>query len=260
MKAVSGPHHIRNAAIGTVLTGVFGWGWFITTNVIAIKQQLADGGNKQIVAALQSPESPSSLRANLSTVIAQVQVAQAEGKNPVPAKVIPLSRAIGAVLASDSAPPEAWRAAGQLISYRSSTSGEANSVNSCVAGTGEQVYDGPVDPASSIAPGDTLRTTLRLANCTLVLDDPSLMESDAGRAIMKAFALTGYPPDRFRLALLLTNVRVVYSGGPIVADRIVCQGCTFDIKLNSAPPPQGRAVVETLLAANDFRDVTMKLS
>ena len=77
------------------------WAWFITNNVIAIKQQLADDGNKQIVAELTNPESPQQLQANLSTVVAQVRSVRVNGKKPDPKKIAGLSNAVAQVIRQD---------------------------------------------------------------------------------------------------------------------------------------------------------------
>jgi hypothetical protein len=265
MQTLNAPHTLRNTIIGVLLaamvSGIGWWVFFVTTNITAMKQQLTDGGNKQIVAELQNPKSPDSLRANLSTVIAQVQVAQVEGRKPVANKVIPLSDAIAKVVASPTAPSEAWQAASQLISYRSSSlDGGPNPSNTCVLGKGFIGPDGPVKPAKSLEPDEVFTFTLHLSNCTLLLDDPHIRESEPYKHMADKVIELGMPQDRVRVVLVLNNVHIVYEGGEIPAQRIVCQGCTFDLKLFSAPTQQGKEMIHTLLASNDLEAVNLKLS
>ena len=74
------------------------WCYHLGAKVTAVEQQLADGGNAKIVAELKSPKSSAQLQANLSTVIAQVQTARVDGKQPNAKKVNALSDALSEVV------------------------------------------------------------------------------------------------------------------------------------------------------------------
>ena len=104
--------------LGILIPGLGFWGWYVTTNIIAMKQQLADGGNAKLVAELKSPKSTEQLQANLTTVVAQVATARANDKAPNPQKVKALSSAIAQVVQKNPNLQEAWQAAAQVVSFR----------------------------------------------------------------------------------------------------------------------------------------------
>jgi hypothetical protein len=100
-----------------LLGGIGWWAFYVTTSIIAIKQQLRDGGSKELVTELTHPASEEQLRANLSLVAAQANVARLK-KQPPTVQTTMVSDAVAQVLQKNSGVPEAWQAAAQLIALR----------------------------------------------------------------------------------------------------------------------------------------------
>lgn len=230
------------------------WGWFITTNVIAIKQQLADGGNKQIVAQLKNPSSPQQLQANLSTVIAQIQTTSANGTKMSSKKVAALSGAVAQVIQTNPSVPEVWPAASQLAMVRPTTLSPAlipanyvfppgpfhpNTVN-CFDLKIPSIYgrESAEDPYVS--------ATLLLRNCTFALDD--LKAFYAHEEAAQAKTIYGY--RKLQINIVLIGVHVTYGGGPVIPfQSLQAFNCTYQFSLPSVPPSLGSELVETLLTA-----------
>lgn len=240
-------HGLRNGLAAASLVPVLWWVYFITSNVVAIKQQLRDGGNKEIVASLEHPQSPAILRADLNTVIASIQTAQAKGIAPNAAKTGSLSRAIAQVIQEPSPPLEAWQAAGQLISYRTQ-SAKATELPTCKL----QVNDAGSQPSPLIT---GYRLDLVLRDCTLVIDDPKLPEyfreeTESARERLNV------SPDAIYVHYALSNVHVVYSGRPIFANTIQMFNCAFEFRISSEPASEGKGIVEKILIADDLNSIT----
>jgi len=216
-----------------------GWAAYITINVVAMKQSLADGGNAKIVAELKAPKSPAQLQANLSSVIAQVQTAQASGKKPDTEKVLKLSNAVNGVLDKNATIPEAWQATSALIGYRSQTTTDESKECSDPSGT------------SVMAPLIGHSTyTLTYANCTYTMDSP------AGIYVAENFVKTN-GADRI---LEFDHVRVVYRGGSVPPlGKVIFHDCSFDLQLYVPPPSLIQKMARTLLASSNIDDVNVAL-
>lgn len=257
VKALDSSHGLRNGIIFVVIAAFLGWMGYITVSVVAMKQQLADGGNKQLVSELKSPKSPEQLRANLATVVAQVQTARANHAKPNTAKLEALSGAVSQVLKKDDSLPEGWQAAGQLISYRTQVSTSPN-LGYCVSRPWTQTFQtGSDDEDASKLPQGAFRVSeIKFHDCTLVLDDVSSFEnSDADRWAMRA------TPRKKVVVLELYNVHVVYRGGAVVpVDSVLFSDCTFEFQTLSPPPATGQQLTKSLLAAADLRSVSVELS
>ena len=235
---------IAKWVLGIFIPLVIGWGAFITINVIAMKQSLADGGNTKLVTELKAPKSPEQLQANLSTVTAQIQTARVDGKRPDSKKVAALSGALAQVVSSYPTLSEGWHTAGELISYRAVPSEPENPAE--CRGAGNAVSSGFWDAR--------IHVTYLLHDCTLSLDQ-SANDSD------RLFIPSGlYGTSRVGNALLLKNVHVVYHGGPISfpGDTLIFWNCTFEFQISSPPPAPANSLTETLLAASDINQVTFK--
>lgn len=63
------------------------------------------------------------------------------------------------------------------------------------------------------------------------------------------------------ITIRLTNVRVIYNGGPILpVNRIVFTNCLFDFHLNADPKSmQGRSIVKLLLASDDLQHTNVEV-
>ena len=240
------------------------WGWYITSNVIAIKQQLADGGNKQIVAQLHSPQSSEKLRAALSTVIAQVQTSRADGQKPNPVKIGALSRALSQVVKKDPELPEAWQAAAELISYDTSYPSAVR----VPPDLGTQIRPAPVSGSCYDLPtvqegphptGTSSTDTMVLHDCILDLSDLEAFEGSEQVKAMKATTL-GWR-GAVVIVLDLVRVKVTYHGGAVIPVTLIqTYGCQFDFDVSTPPPPRGKALLEALLSTDLSRsDVAVQL-
>jgi hypothetical protein len=222
------------------------WGWYITTNVIAMKQSMTDGGNTKLVAELKSPKSPDQLQANLATVDAQIQTARANGTKPNIKKVDALSGALSQVVKNDPDLPEAWQAAVQLVNYKYQPQVTiARPLPSCLSlsGPGTISFMGP------ISPGDPVRLTFVLHNCTLNLDDENFWLTQMGKGIHDAMDTH---PASYSIILIVHNSNITYSGGKFLpVNQIQFQNCSFELKQPTVLPNRNvQLVTEQLLAAN----------
>jgi hypothetical protein len=236
-------HTFRNNSLVAVISAaVLGLGWwvfFITSSVIAMRQQLADGGNKQIVAELNAPKSEQQLQANLSTVIAQVQRAQLDGQKPNPEKISALGGALSRVVQRSPGVPDAWHAAATLINYRTAAKKSNNQI--CKPSGNEM--------AIGLSPDFKVQTVIILQDCTLVLDDaPEIVDTKSFKAV----------PENER-GLILKNVHVIYRGGAIIPVKgILFAQCSFDFQMYSAPPLPARSLTVTLLASNNLDRISFQ--
>jgi hypothetical protein len=234
---------------------ILGWAAYMTVNVISMKQALVDGGYAKLVAQLEKPASTEQLRANLSTVVAQVQTARVNATRPNLKKVKALSDAVSNVVTNQPTLPEAWQAAAQLISYRSDSAGLLPDAH---APCGESNNPGGIHVHfTGGPPGADMVGSIVLSNCTLDLDRATSVWASLSSQV-EAKTLNGETITDWHL--FLHNVIVHYSGGPLLyVGQITCDHCVFDFRFQIAPPPIGRRMTETLLASNDINDVFLDL-
>lgn len=239
------------ASLATVVGGAaLGWCFHISGQVTAIAQQLKDGGNPSLVAQIKAPASPAQLKANLSTVVAQVETAKANNKPPEPAKVEALSHAVSAVVKRDPSLPEGWQAASALVSFRPASNDVLlpPSLTALVGGPKPNDADCftkklEVIPPPPIPAGQPANVVL--SDCTLRMDAPAdflkAMDRDTPGGGGAFFAFEG-------VNLTLVRVHLVYRGGPLIQpDKVVMYGCTFDFDLDKQPPPRGVRLIMALL-------------
>jgi hypothetical protein len=234
---------IALVAVATVGVGWMGWIsimlFGMKGDMQAVKQKLKDGGTGDIVSELRQPKSPDQLRASLSTVVAQVQTAKAEGKKPDEKKIAALSGAVAEVIKRDSTTPEAWQAAGELISYRSELPAQAaqiaefSSHQPCTGQTDMDAINRLAFPKGITAGGlpvERMGDTVGLLDhdCTIQLDGKSFSHWKCLRCLVK------------------------YSGGPISMHRSTFEDCIFVFNFNAAQPPapDGRRMGLELLASD----------
>jgi hypothetical protein len=244
---------IAKWVLGIFIPLVIGWGAYITMNVIAMKQQLADGGNTKLVTELKAPKSPDQLRANLSMVSAQIQTAKANGTKPDAKKVQALSTALSQVVQRDPELPEAWQTAFQLVSYRfqlAQIPPDSELRNCLDAPKSLTEFAGTLrEEGDNVAKHRPGHFQLVSSNCVLNLDSNSAFESTSGwqffREVNERAPGNGVHFDLF-------NAIVTYSGnGLIPFDGLKCTNCVFELKPSSAiPPRRGQALTDQLLTAD----------
>jgi hypothetical protein len=192
---------------------VLGFGWLtwaslaiisIKGDMQAIKQKIKDGGLGDIVSELKEPKSNQQLQANLSTVTAQIQTARINGEHPDEKKVEALSGALSQVVRHNPDLPEVWRAASELISYRS-----LNVPLDQRTGVSDVNLPNCTDSApnpmrvTEVGPGGTIKkiSSPYYENCKLTLD--SAVDDDRINFLVRK----GFPGIEFRHCL------IVYKGG-----------------------------------------------
>ena len=148
---------------------------------------------------------------------------------------------------------EVWATSGQLISYRSQSSGvpSPRSQDSCFTQGGNATVLNPPVP-----PGGKLIFQLIDSDCTLVIDDKAGFErSQAYQEFLKVHSL--FPNEYY--ALVLHRVHVVYHGGAIVGAALLAfDNCTFEFQVpNVVPPDEGKTLVRDLLRADLSQPTTV---
>lgn len=223
----------------TILTGWIAWA---TVSLVAIQQSIADGGTTKLVSELKAPKSEEQLKANLTTVSAQIQTAQVQKKRPDPSKVDALSGAVAKVILSDPQIPEAWQTASLLISYR--TPPPVAAPPPCTPNGNVISLLPEVSPNLPSGRNALLFVGFILSNCTLALDGPSPIFSD------QAFQFALNPAHKGIIAtLILRNVHVIYKGGPLPNVRaIVFKNCTFEFQTNKRAPGAAPSLMEAILS------------
>jgi hypothetical protein len=239
--------------LGILIPGLGFWGWFVTTNIIAMKQQLADGGNTKLVTELKNPQSPQQLQANLDTVIAQVETAKAAGQQPNPQKAHALAEAIAQVTRKNPDVPEAWQAATQLVNFRAPLGGAAPA--KCFSGNLNKLLPPERIPPPDNRSGWEFLVVEESDGCTFDLDDAEAVVDRSKEMIDKATQLAA--PERAGLAFRFRNAHIIYRGGPIPLEikLYIFENCTFDWQLPSAPSVAGQRFTQQLLEANNPTDV-----
>ncbi|HEY1214985.1 MAG TPA: hypothetical protein VGE93_15245 [Bryobacteraceae bacterium] len=215
------------ASIGTI--AVLTWGAFITTNVIAMKQNLADGGAHQLVTQLQKADSPKAVAANMNLLKSEVQVEVVSNKKPNRQKIRAISAEVEKTLARFPEVDESWSAAAELVSYSTSSTPVSPEQPLCDTNV-EAGYIPPLPEIgkvpflgylfrncrlrlSSLPSGNVIRgenyTIGRMAyavNVTIVLDDSGISETDISNLVALncrfEFSVSKTPKTRAQRLLL----------------------------------------------------------
>lgn len=88
-------------------------------------------------------------------------------------------------------------------------------------------------------------------DCVMDIGDPSPFE---GTTVARILHIE--PGERVAVGISLENVRVVYHGGPLLpVVFFTFSNCTFDFQMSTPPPQDGISLTQTLLAANDIKNV-----
>ena len=211
----------------------------------------AGAASSKIVAELKSPKSPQQLRATLTTATAEIQTARAAGIKPNEKKLVALTGAISQVVAHNPELPEAWRAATELISYRSETSHpDSRNLSPC------NLQDmKPEQKQKTMPNGDiTITQAFFLSNCSLRLEDvPAMVIPEADLP----FKTVRFVDGKARFPVILSYGEVIYEGGPLAHDAgFIFEDCSFDLRTNGVPDQKGRELLTAALNSNDLYRVT----
>jgi len=240
---------IAKWVLGIFIPLVFGWGAFITINVIAMKQQLADGGNTKLVTELKAPKSPQQLQANLTTVVAQIQTDRVNGTRPNLTKVAALSGALSQVVKDNPQMPEAWQAATLLVSYRSPQ--PIASQKDCFNHSVQTIAAGQISNNTTGAVY-TYSGTLVYTDCTFVLSDVNAFKNSADVKDLIANSVGA----AFPVNIQLIHAHLVYRGGEVIPFlTLQCTACTYDFEYPATPPSPVQKLTRALLLASDYSDI-----
>jgi len=222
----------------------------------AIKQHVAEGGNKQIVSELKDPKSQAQFKATLSTVVAQVQVARANGTKPNEQKVANLSRAVSQASQRDPELSEVWRAASELVSYRSPA--PVKNLGNC----NSRPYS-DVTPIVTPVENQIVMNVINFHDCTIDLGDvDGFLAGGGGQHYKRAIAAMATATNGQMVTVYtFDRVHIIYHGGPVLptASQFIFADCTFDFDLTRMPPPEGQKVTQNLLIAGNINDVKIDL-
>lgn len=245
---------ILSAAATAAGIGAIAWCFNLSNAVAKLQQAVSDGGVTKLVSELKLPSSPDQLKANLSTVIAQVQTAKVNGAKPDPHKVKALSDAVSDVISDNPQLPEGWRAASQLVSFRAGRNAPPqpdcfNKPHFGVMNAWMGDTSGPKVPAP-------MANVWEMDNCTMVLDDIDLfLKSEDGKALEADRRAVPQRP----LFIRLMHAHLVYHGGPVIPfTRLECISCTYEWDLSAPPPDLEKKLTNDLLRADNYADVKIE--
>lgn len=238
---------ISGCATAAVLAAI-GWSIHIGIKIAAIEQSLSDNGVK-LVAELKSPKSMEQLKANLSTVVAQIRTAQVNAKPPDPGKTKVLSRVLSEVVTSQPQLPEAWSAAAELVSYETQGTREPVALPPCDIKNAE-----PESRQVSLPNGGTeYQLGYFLSKCSLRLEDVPNMVTSAKHPIRNLPGIQNGGRGGMSFPLRLTDGEVIYDGGPIAHEAgFIFQNCIFHIHILTVPDKPGRDLIEAALQNDEF--------
>jgi hypothetical protein len=205
----------------------------------------------RLVAELTAPESPDQLLSSLSKVNTWSRMPHAGGRKPDQLQILKLSYALRSVLKVYPELPEAWQAAGSLITSRARPTAP---VPSEICG---KEYKRDTNSPDLTSVGHEVLP--KYTNCTIVLDEaPQIVNSNP---LFDKRQSARYANGTRRPLLCLQNAHVVYKGGEILpVDGIACVDCTFEFDVRFPPPQRGRTLMRALLVANDIANVGVELS
>jgi hypothetical protein len=233
--------------IGVLVPALLFWGWYITTNVVAMKQSLADGGNTKLVTELKAPKSREQLQASLSTVIAQVQTARANGTKPDEKKVNALSAAMYQVVQQHRELPETWQAASQLVSFRTVSFNISPNLPPC-----DTVHTRPIEKWRAVTQGNwVMEAGYFYSHCKLDLStlppqnvkgtyklnfvDDGSSAIDHTEHIVNLHVMSG--DDYAQLPIYVNDGLIVFTGSqiPFGNELFVFTNCRFELSVQSVP-------------------------
>jgi len=240
--------NVITGILAVLVPGLLAWGWFITTNVVAIKQQLADGGNTKLVTELKSPKSQDQLQASLSTVIAQVQTERVNGKAPDQKKSVALAEALTQAAKRNPEIPDSWRAVATLASFRTSYILEnAASMPDCnVQQTAKLIEpkDIPEVAGAKAFNGYIFRNCVLHLNHLPPLQRTYLTKPYENHPVGSSFTLIA--------EAVIINCKIVLNDSGIAESNIfffIVQNCRFEYQIETTPSP---TVQKLLLASLDM--------
>jgi hypothetical protein len=181
--------------------------------------------------------SPPEFQRSLPEVKATLVIAKTERVEPTPETIAGIRSNFGS---SDSNAPDFWGAATAMINLRSTG----------VPVTGRMCVNDRV----AWTPQGSVWQSIEFHECTLVIDDGT-----AFAAFLKKYNRPDTP-----LGFVLTRVRVVYHGGPLIPKAFSFEfiNCSFDFSLAQPDPVigPGRTLIKKMIAVADLPNAKIEVS
>jgi hypothetical protein len=176
-------------------------------------------------------------------------------------EIIEAASATSALAKAHPDVPQVWQTAAELVSYRSELSQitlpkdlpnclytivPGNNFDRITTPSGQKV---DVPGFSSYQSSGGWMSHVMLANCVLYLDAQGFEDTPVGKFFAE---VRKQHPNTSLFSLVLSNARIVYSGGTILpVTEVQFTNCIFDFKPSSiTPASRGRALTDQLLTAN----------
>ena len=224
------------------ITAAVAWMAFLTFRLITLSTAVAHMEGKigdplaTTVRQLDTSQPSDVLAASLAVLASTARLDRVSGRKTSPANVGALSAKVRQVAQASPEIPEAWRAAGEMVSLRSV--GFATAKQQLPACFGSRLFGSMLD----IKVGDRmLQDQIVYHDCSVDLDDVAGWLSTLNDIYPKA--------DYRKIVLRFNNVVVHYRGGSIVpAQALVFVNCRFDLNLPMQPlTPQGQSFALNML-------------
>lgn len=210
-----------------------------------VAPQLLKAVDENLMAVLNEPATQPLLASQALAKIENDTASLRKLKANLPAQEVSKTSALlekAVDLHSDNT--DAWRAAAQMVSYRSELRIAPTNRPDCYKAQGPGKWDGA--------------KLVRYHDCTLDISNVAEFFAVEPRIIPKGKTFS--EGTRYLITVELVNGTVSYSGGQMIQiERLLCQNCSFDLQSPDAvPPPAGRALSQQLLVA-DLHDVSLTL-
>ena len=219
----------------------------------SLQKDLNDG----LGASTPAQKPSSALTKNLSNIAETVNTAIKTHSTGL-GDVAPLSATVKSVVTRYPDVAEGWRAASELVSYRSLlTYGDpAVALPDCFEIHSDLVLR--LKNSLAMDRSGVMPFFVTMSTCTLNLDVSAEYQVSESAQFFRL--LEAARPGAKR-EILLDNAIVTYSGGNMIPiDRLVCRGCTFRFSPpGSPPPPRGQQLTRELLTA-DLRNTDIQMT
>lgn len=248
----------------TILLCTIGWSIkaeiSMSRDIAILKSQSPLALSEKAESIIQKSKSPGQLaEANSLIVRASKSAAGIE-----PATLQHISSSLANLEESSLGSPEYWRTVSTVVNIRSGYTGRPTPNNDCLSRNfAVDLNPHPIDQWGNVYPGTSQTqkasiAEIRLQNCSLQIDDISQFWNSGYGEFLKARKSAN--PNLKTSILVLVNVQVRYSGGPLLPfTKIICVNCSYSLDLPTPPKPNGQTFVKQLLVA-DLQDPKLTFS
>lgn len=241
--------------LATILLGTMGWAInaeiSMSRDIAILKSQSPLALSKKAESIIQKSTSPGQL-AEANSLIVRASKSSA-GIEPTTLKHI--SSSLANQEQSSLGSPEYWRTVSTVVNIKSNYTGRPTPNNDCLSGhLAVDLGPYPIDQWGDVYPetSQTQKASIaefRLQNCSLQIDNVSQFWNSSYGKFLKSRKAAN--PNLKTFILVLVNVQVRYSGGPLLPfTKIICVNCSYSIDLPAPPKLNGQTFVKQLLVAD----------